>query len=120
MSTIDPRQRARLAKPLVGIGAIERMLRRQADSAIPETRLVVVVICLAMADCVAGEPEIRADAQAFMCDWRLDAWAQAVGLNPEFVREVAVKAGYLDLEKEPQAVAARNTQQDSIKRTLHA
>jgi len=31
-----------------------------------------------------------------MRDWRLNAWAQAVGLDPDFVREVAVRTQYLE------------------------
>jgi hypothetical protein len=127
MNTINPRDRARGPQPLVGIRAIERMLLRHTVTPTPEVRLVVAMICQAMADCVVGGPLARADAESFMHDWRLDAWADAVGLNPEFVREVATKALYLPAAPQPFAGHlqgadrhAGNTQQHMLKRGLHA
>ena len=95
MSAIDPRMRDTRAPPLVGIKAIERMFLRQIDTALAEGRLAVAVICQAMVDCAASGPIERADAQGFLRDWRLDAWAGLVGLSPDFVRDVAIRTLYL-------------------------
>lgn len=95
MNAIHPRARTKPPTPLVGIRAIERMLLRHTITHTPEVRLVVAVICNAMVDCVAGGPLERADAEKFLRDWRLNVWAGVVGLHPDFVREVAIKAHYL-------------------------
>lgn len=81
--------------PLVRITAIQRLLLRHADGALPETRLAVAAICLAIADACIGSPSGRTDARDFIYDKRLDAWASLAGLNPAFIREVAIKTGYL-------------------------
>ena len=95
MTSIHPRNHARRAKPLVGIRAVARMLLRSVDATLPEAQLVVAVIAQAIYDCALAEPSERSSAQRFMRSWRLDVWAEAVGLNPEFVREVAIKTLYL-------------------------
>ena len=95
MSAIDPRMRDTRPVPLVGIKAIERMFLRQIDTALPEGRLAVAVICQAMVDCAVSGPIERADAQGFLRGWRLDAWAGLVGLSPDFVRDVAIRTLYL-------------------------
>ena len=97
MTSIQVRKHAKttLPPPLVKIRTIERMLLRHAIGPIPEARLVVAVICQAMADCRSGSKDDRRTARAFLNGGDLDAWAALVDLNPAFVREVAIKTHYL-------------------------
>lgn len=87
-------------KPLVGIQPIERMLNRHTFTACPESRLVVAVIVRAIHDCLSpGNRRQRREARHFILGEPLVFWCDLVGLNPEFVRFVARKAGYLADEK---------------------
>lgn len=97
MTPIQVRKHAKtkLPPPLVKIRTIERMLLRHATGPIPEARLVVAVICQAMADCRSGSKDDRRTARAFLYGRNLDAWAALVDLDPTFVREVAIKTHYL-------------------------
>ncbi|WP_301100422.1 hypothetical protein [Propionivibrio sp.] len=97
MTSIQVREhaKAKLPPPLVKIRTIERMLLRHATGPIPEARLVVAVICQAMADCRSGSKDDRRTARAFLNGGDLDAWAALVDLNPAFIREVAIKTHYL-------------------------
>ena len=98
MTGIQPRKNPKLLKPLVGIRAVHRMLLRSVDATCPEVQLIVSVISQAIADCSLAETFDKVAAQRFMYCWRLEAWAQAVGLDPDFVREVAIKTQYLGAE----------------------
>ena len=101
-STIDPRRTRRVARPrpLVTIRAVERLLLRHVPAPVtgllPEQRLIVAVLCQAIADArYADRKHLQEDAERFL---RSDDLAQVAGLidlNPAFVREVAVKTGYL-------------------------
>jgi hypothetical protein len=97
MTPIQVRKHAKtnLPPPLVKIRTIERMLLRHANGPIPEARLVVAVICQAMADCRSGSKDDRRTARAFLHGRNLEAWAALVDLDPTFVREVAIKTHYL-------------------------
>ncbi|MDB0511614.1 hypothetical protein [Ralstonia solanacearum] len=99
---IDPRRTRRSARPrpLVTMRVVERLLLRHvnapATGPLPEQRLIVAVLCQAIADARYGENRpVQEDAERFL---RSDDLAQVAGLidlNPAFVREVAVKTGYL-------------------------
>jgi hypothetical protein len=97
MTAIQVRKHAKtkLPPPLVKIRTIERMLLRHATGPIPEARLIVAVICQAMADCRSGSKDNRRTARVFLYGGNLDAWAALVDLDPTFVREVATKTHYL-------------------------
>lgn len=87
-------------KPLVGIQPIERMLLRHTFMVCPESRLVVAVIVRAIGDCLSRDlHRERREARRFILGPHLDEWCDHVALNPEFVRFVAKKAGYLADEK---------------------
>jgi len=72
------------------------MLLRSVNAKCPEAQLVVAGISQAIADCALASGCEKAAALRFMRDWRLNAWARAVGLDPDFVREVAVRTQYLE------------------------
>jgi hypothetical protein len=101
MTGIQPRKHPKVLKPLVGIRAVHRMLLRSVDATCPEVQLIVSVISQAIADCSLAETFDKAAAKRFMYCWRLEAWAQAVGLDPCFVREVAIKTHYLNADACP-------------------
>jgi hypothetical protein len=82
-------------RPLVGTSAIERMFLRHVQFASPEARLCVGVIRQAFVDLCGPSHEARRDARRFFRDGRLEAWCDLLDLSPEFVREVALKTGYL-------------------------
>jgi hypothetical protein len=62
-----------------------------------EHLLVVAVIRQAFSDCCLADKHIRREAMDFLRGHGggLDFWCNAVGINAEFVREMAEKAGYL-------------------------
>ena len=92
--------RWRPPKPLVGLQPIERMLLRHTVVVCPESRLLVAVIVRAIGDCLCQTNRYeRRDARRFLLGPKLADWCGHVGLNPEFVRFVAKKAGYLADEK---------------------
>ena len=92
--------RWRPPKPLVGLQPIERMLLRHTVVVCPESRLLVAVIVRAIGDCLCQtNRHERRDARRFLLGPKLADWCGHVGLNPEFVRFVAKKAGYLADEK---------------------
>jgi len=87
-------------KPLVGLPTLERVLNRHTAFACPESRLVVAVIALAIHDalCVSNRRR-RARARRFLLGEDLTPWCALVGLEPDFVRFIARRAGYLADEK---------------------
>jgi len=92
--------RWRPPKPLVGLQPIERMLLRHTFTRCPEARLVVAVIVRAIGDCLCQtNRRERQQARRFILGTGLNDWCDHVGLNPDFVRFVAKKAGYLADEK---------------------
>ena len=91
------------AAPIVSTQAIERVLLRlipsvsAAREATGEHLLVVAVIRQAFSDCCLADKHIRREAMDLLrghCGM-LEFWCSAVGINAEFVREMAEKAGYL-------------------------
>ena len=105
------KQRAKLPPPLVTIRAIEKLLLRHisappssVDSGpLPEQRLIVAVICQAIADLRCGTTGEQRQARRFLLGDDLDAWAAWVDLQPSFIREVATKTLYLLLVAEEAA-----------------
>jgi len=72
------------------------MLNRHTFIRCPESRLAVAVITLAIGDCLSRDRHReRREARRFILGAGLDEWCDRVALNPEFVRLVAKKAGYL-------------------------
>ncbi|NBU43976.1 MAG: hypothetical protein EBS37_07820 [Betaproteobacteria bacterium] len=86
----------RRQKPLIGASLLERLLLRHVSVVCPESRLVVAVIKQAFVDLCSPSKHQRAEARRFFQDGRLDLWCDQVGLSPNFMREIAIKAGYLN------------------------
>ncbi|MDO3549929.1 hypothetical protein, partial [Ralstonia pseudosolanacearum] len=62
----------------------------------PEQCLILAVLCQAIADARYGENRsVQEDAERFLRGDDLAQVAGLIDLNPAFVREVAVKTGYL-------------------------
>lgn len=93
------------SRPLVATGTVERLLLRHVDHVSPESRLCAGVIKQAFVDLRSSSLGTRRDARRFFRDGRLNAWCDVLGLNPDFVREIALKTGYLPLnsKEEPHA-----------------
>lgn len=94
-AALIPKAASRRQKPLVGIRAIERVLIRNVFAPVPEAKLIVAVICQAMADAASTDDYHRRKACEFLQGRHLDYFADLVELNPQFVREVARRARYL-------------------------
>ncbi|MEW5890381.1 MAG: hypothetical protein AB1768_15370 [Pseudomonadota bacterium] len=96
--------RFRPPRPLVGLALIERVLDRHTAVDCGEARLVVAVITRAIGDCLdAGNARLRRQARRFLLGRELEAWCDLVGLEADFVRLIARKAGYL-VEEAPYLV----------------
>ena len=83
-------------KPLIGVSLLERLLLRHVSVVCPESRLIVAVIKQAFVDLCSPSKHQRAEARRFFQDGRLELWCDLVDLPPEFMREIAIKAGYLN------------------------
>lgn len=83
-------------KPRIHIQAVEKVMNRHTAMRCPESRLVVAMIAKAMHDCwyAPSKVEMRT-ALRFLLGADMDIWAEKVGLEPEFVRFIGRKAGYL-------------------------
>lgn len=86
----------RRQKPLIGASLLERLLLRHVVVVCPESRLVVAVIRQAFIDLCSPSKHLRTEARRFFRDGRLELWCDQVGLSPDFMREIAIKASYLD------------------------
>jgi hypothetical protein len=87
-------------KPLVGLQAIEKVLNRHTFLVCPESRLVVAVLARAIHDSLSlTNRRMRREARRFVLGRGLEFWCGLVGLQPDFVRAIARKAGYLADEK---------------------
>jgi len=86
----------RRQKPLIGASLLERLLLRHVAIVCPESRLIVAVIKQAFVDLCSPSKHQRAEARRFFQDGRLELWCDQVGLSPDFMREIAIKAGYLN------------------------
>lgn len=83
-------------KPLVGQRTIEKVLTRHTAVRCPKSQLVVAMISLAVVDCLSlTNRSLRREARRFVLGEDLVRWCELIGLNPDFVRFVARKAGYL-------------------------
>ncbi|MDO3578550.1 hypothetical protein [Ralstonia pseudosolanacearum] len=101
-SAVDPRRARRAARPrpLVTMRVVERLLQRHVNAPVtglmPEQRLILAVLCQAIADARYGDNRsVQEDAERFLRGDDLAQVAGLIDLNPAFVREVAVKTGYL-------------------------
>lgn len=83
-------------KPLTSASLLERLLLRHVAVVCPESRLVVAVIKQAFVDLCSPSKHQRTEARRFFQDGRLELWCDQVGLSPDFMREIAIKAGYLN------------------------
>ncbi len=86
----------RRQKPLIGASLLERLLLRHVTVVCPESRLIVAVIKQAFVDLCSPSKHQRAEARRFFQDGRLELWCDQVGLSSDFMREIAIKAGYLN------------------------
>ena len=69
--------------------AVERMLSRHTLTHSPESRLVVALLARAILDqCM---PSQRRSAEAFLAGTACTHWCQMVGLDPAYVREMAMR-----------------------------
>ncbi len=93
----DPRLINQRTRPAVSTSAIERLLLRHVFVICPESRLCVNIIRQVFIDLCGPSREARRDARRFFLDGRLEYWCDLVDLSPAFVREVAVKTGYLNV-----------------------
>ena len=87
----------RRQKPLIGASLLERLLLRNVTVVCPESRLVVAVIKQSFIDLCSPSKHLRTEAKRFFRDGRLELLCDQVGLSPDFMREIATKAGYLNL-----------------------
>lgn len=99
-------ERWRAPKPLVGQRALETILNRHTAVSCPESRLFVAVISAAIVDCLSLGKGVRREARRFVLGDDLGLWCDWVGLNPDFVRRVARKAGYL-ADEQPRGQGGR-------------
>ena len=91
------------AAPLVSPQTIDRVLLRLIPSVSAdrepagEQALVVAAIRQAFNDCCLADKHVRREAMDFLRGHggALEFWCNAIGINAEFVREMAEKAGYL-------------------------
>jgi hypothetical protein len=74
--------------PQISAKSIEKILLRHSIGNFPEVRLVVAMLTRTIID---AHHQHR-DACDFMRSKRLDDWANHVGIEPDFIREVASKA----------------------------
>lgn len=111
MKPIQVPRLARTPRPLVLPQVVAKVLNRHTLVKSPESRLCVAVITAAIADCLSPSAKTRAEARRFILGPRLARWADAVGLELDFVRAIAREAGYLADHTRPPAVkrAARTS-----------
>lgn len=85
-------------KPELSPAALERLMRRHLEVISPEARLFLAVIVQALRDCRAHSRDVRRDARRFFSDGRMGGFADHIGINPDFIREVARKSGHLSTD----------------------
>lgn len=82
--------------PLLPATAFTRMLRRHMAVDTPESRLVLAVLVQSIQDCVNRDSaEVRCSARQFLLGPELGPWCELIGLDADFLRQVAREAGYL-------------------------
>lgn len=83
-------------RPSVGGQALQRLLMRHVAVVCPESQLWTTVIAQAITDTLNANELRRRHARYFLTRSRdLEFWCDLIGLEVDFVREVATKAGYL-------------------------
>lgn len=84
------------ARPRIGIQAVQRVLLRHVAMVCPETKLWVAMIAQAMGDAIGRDDNQRRRAHRFLTSGSgLAFWCDLIGIDLGFVREVAIKTGYL-------------------------
>lgn len=92
-------------KPQLSPATLERLMRRHLEVISPDARLFLAVIVQALRDCRAHSRDVRRDARRFFSDGRMHGFADYIGINPEFIGEVARKSGYLSAAAPEREVA---------------
>ncbi len=83
-------------RPLIGIQAVQRVLLRHVGAVCPETKLWVAMIAQSIGDAIGRDDNQRHRARRFLVsDSGLAFWCDLIGIDLDFVREVAAKSGYL-------------------------
>lgn len=86
------------------------VIRRHVAVQSPEARLWVDVIHQALSDAKRSRGKTLSsearDAMRFFYDGRVDTVADVIGIEPEFVREIAMKCGVRDPGPMPARAAA--------------
>lgn len=106
------------ARPRIGIQAVQRVLLRHVATVCPETKLWVAMIAQAIGDAIGRDDNQRHRARRFLVSSPcLVFWCDLIGIEIDFVREVAAKAGYLvDEDALWQPVKAAKTRRRSTRR----
>ena len=86
------------SKPICNVAIVSKVLSRAANAILPEGRLVLALICQAIADAAGTEADGCDDAIRFLRGKRLDNFAGLISLDSDWVREVASKSGHLVTE----------------------
>ncbi len=83
-------------RPHIGIQAVQRVLLRHVATVCPETKLWVAMIAQAIGDAIGRDDNQRHRARRFLVSGSgLAFWCDLIGIDLDFVREVAAKADYL-------------------------
>lgn len=83
-------------RPRIGIQAVQRVLLRHVATVNPESKLWVAMIAQAIGDAIGRDDNQRHRARRFLVSSSgLAFWCDLIGIEIDFVREVAAKAGYL-------------------------
>jgi hypothetical protein len=81
-------------RPKAKLAALQRVLLRHA---VPcrESHLVITMFTQAFGECLSRQENLRNEARRFFDSRDFAGWAHLVGLDPDFVREIGQRAGYL-------------------------
>jgi len=82
--------------PRISVPAVQRLLLRHVAKVSPEAKLWVAMISQAMGDAISRDDNQRQRARRFLTSGtRLVFWCELLGIELGFVREVAIRTGYL-------------------------
>lgn len=83
--------------PLISPFMVETALIRSLglSAVTPELRLFVGVIRQAFADLASNSASDRRSARVFFREGGITDWCEPIGLNVDFVFDLAIRAGYL-------------------------
>ncbi len=113
-------------RPHIGVQAVQRILMRHVSIICPESELWTAVIAQAINDTLNANDLQRQRARRFLTRSQyLDFWCHLIGIEIDFVREVATKAGYLvdeDALWKPVKSAARRSRRQTpkVQEAVHA